>query len=345
MKRKNRRNRMSAFLAAMILTILCFCQAAFAAEDTEGEAGAGLDPARLVTLTIDLEAQDHRATIFLYRVGEWDGSAGAYVLTNEFAGSGADLTDRTAAGMQKASQILEKYAREYERTAVGAQATTGGIARFTELSHGLYLICQVRGRTDNVTITPFLTTLPVLDEVTHTWDYDVKAFTKHEPDQPDPTDPDEPTKPDPTDPDEPTKPDPTKPTNPDEPTKPNPTSPDHPGSDKPDKPDRPTPDKPTPTGPNPTDPAPEQPTPGGGRNTPGTPEELHELVDSLIPRSGLERMLDQIEDMLTPLGVLPRTGDGSISYGSLLLILAVSGTLIVCLIQRRRKRERKDRTK
>lgn len=332
MKRKNKRNRMSAFLAAMILMIFCFCQAASAAEDTKGEAGAGLDPGKLVTLTIDLEAQDHCATIFLYRVGEWDGSAGAYVLTNEFAGSGADLTDRTAAGMQKASQILEKYAQEHGMTAVGSQATAGGIARFMELSHGLYLICQVRGTADNVTITPFLTTLPVLDEVTHTWDYDVKAFTKHEPD--------EPTKP--TDPDEPTKP-----LEPDEPTRPNPTDPDEP--DRPDRPDRPTPDRPTPdqpmpTGPNPTDPAPDQPNPGGRRIT-GTPEELFELADSVIPRSGLERMLEQIEDMLTPLGVLPRTGDGSVSYETILLILAVSGALIVCLIQKRRKRQRKDRTR
>ncbi|MDO4330695.1 MAG: pilin N-terminal domain-containing protein [Lachnospiraceae bacterium] len=321
MKRTNKRKRMSAFLAAMLLAVLCFCRTAAAAE---ADGRAGMDPERLVTLTVDLEERKNCATIYLYRVGQWDGSAGAYRLTKEFSQSGAELGAFTTAEMLKASQILEQYAREHEKEAISHQTTTDGIASFPDLAHGLYLICQEREASDNVTITPFLTALPVMDTVTHVWNYEVRAYPKHEPDQPKPTDPDEPTKPDPTDPDKPTKPEPSEP---DKPTKPNPTDPDRP--DRPDKPD-------------PTDPAPSepgQPTPGDGGNPPDEPVPLNELVNSIIPLSGLERMLDQIEDMLTPLAVLPRTGDGSVSCGSLIVILAVSGGVILCLVYRRRKKK------
>ncbi len=288
MRRKNRRNRMSAFLAAIILTFLCFCQSAFAEEH------AGIDPDQKVTLTIDLEAQNKCATIFIYKVGEWDGSQGTYVLTEAFSESGARIHDLTVSSMLQASEILEEYARKQVSPAIAPQTTTLGKAQFSDLTSGLYLICQRRGTSDNVTIQPYLTTLPVMNEETHVWDYDVKAYPKNESDKPD--------------------------------------TPDTPG--KPDKPD-----KPAPTVPDPTNPVPEPtPTPGSGGDRPDDPQFLQELTDGVVPRSGLQRMLDQIEDMMTPLAVLPRTADGSISYTALIILLAVSGTLVFCLIRKRRKR-------
>ncbi len=279
MKRKNKRNRMWSFLAAMILMFLCFCQSAFAGEP------AGIDPDHKVTLTIDLEAQSKCATITLYRVGKWDGSIGEYVLTEEFSGSGAKLHDLTVSSMLQASKILDEYARKQASPVIAHQTTTLGKTQFSDLTSGLYLICQRREASDNVTIRPYLTTLPVMNEETHNWDYDVKAYPKNESDQPD-------------------------------------------TPDKPDKPDKPSvPDQPTPS----------QPTPGDGGHTPGEPPELEELVPGIVPRSGLERVLDQIEDMMTPLAVLPRTADGSVSYLMLVIILAVSGALIFCLIRRKRK--------
>lgn len=334
MKRRNKRNRMSAFLGAMLLAVLCFCRTAAAAE---ADGKAAIDPERMVTLTIDLEERQNCATVYLYRVGQWDGKAGAYGLTEEFSQSGAVLGTFTAAEMLKASRILEQYAQEQGIQAISYQTTAEGIAVFSDLTHGLYLICQERKASDNVTITPFLTALPVMDTVTHEWNYQVRAYPKHEPDQPEPTDPDEPTKPDPTDPDKPTKPDPT---DPDESTGPEPSEPEKPTKPNPIDPDRPDrPDKPDPTDPAPSSPEPGQPMPGGGGNPPDEPVPLSELADSIIPRSGLERMLEQIEDLMTPLAVLPRTGDGWISCGSLVVILAVSGSLIFCLVCRRRKKK------
>lgn len=323
MKRRNKRNRMSAFLGAMLLAVLCFCRTAAAAE---ADGKAAIDPERAVTLTIDLEEKQNCATVCLYRVGQWDGKAGAYGLTEEFSQSGAVLGAFTTAEMLEASRILEQYVQEQGMQAISCQTTSEGIAVFPDLPHGLYLICQEREASDTVTITPFLTVLPVMDTVTHEWNYQVRAYPKHEPDQPEPSEPDEPTKPEPSEPDEPTKPEPSEP---DKPTKPNPNDPDRP--DRPDKPD--------PTDPAPSSPEPGQPMPGGGGNPPDEPVPLSELADSIIPRSGLERMLEQIQDLMTPLAVLPRTGDDWISCGSLVVILAVSGSLIFCLVRRRRKKK------
>ena len=50
MKRMKKKNKMAAFLAAVILMTMSVCQGAFAGET------AGIDPVRLVTLTTELEA-------------------------------------------------------------------------------------------------------------------------------------------------------------------------------------------------------------------------------------------------------------------------------------------------
>ncbi|MGN0371687.1 MAG: hypothetical protein ACI4F3_02620 [Enterocloster sp.] len=175
MKRRNKVHKMAAFLAAVILTTLCFCQAVFAAES------AGIDPARPITLKIDLEEKTQSATIAVYKVGEWDGSKGEYVLTEEFAPSKADITDATTDGVIKASETLEKYVQEKGLKEIAVQSTTDGVIQFTGLSNGLYLICQKIASSDNVTVTPFITTLPVMDQTSHTWNYNVASVPKHSP--------------------------------------------------------------------------------------------------------------------------------------------------------------------
>ena len=57
MKRMKKKNKMAAFLAAVILMTMSVCQGAFAGET------AGIDTARPVSLTIDLEAESKKATI------------------------------------------------------------------------------------------------------------------------------------------------------------------------------------------------------------------------------------------------------------------------------------------
>ena len=154
---------MAAFLTALMMTV-CFCQAVFAADT------AGIDTARQGALAIDLKTVEETttnktATIAVYKAGEWDGSQGRYEL--------------------KASQLLDQYALDQKIEETAVQTTSNGEARFTGLSTGLYLVCQREGTSDNVTMSPFLTTLPVLDEETNTWNYEVNCYPKSQPDTPD----------------------------------------------------------------------------------------------------------------------------------------------------------------
>lgn len=64
---------------------------------------------------------------------------------------------------------------------------------------------------------------------------------------------------------------------------------------------------------------------------------LENIADEEVPL-GNHPILEAIEDVLVPLGLLPKTGDGSVSYASLLAVLAVSGALIVLIMIKRRKR-------
>ena len=185
MNRKRRKSKMAAFLTALLLTALCLCQAVFAADT------AGIDPTRQASLHIDLKevgtaTTDKTAVIAVYHVGEWDGTKGQYTLTERFAGSGADITSlETADDVRNASRILAEYAASQNLAETAKQTTSNGEATFTGLSTGLYLVCQRRGDSDNVTVSPFLTTLPVLDEETDTWNYTVNCYPKSQTDTPD----------------------------------------------------------------------------------------------------------------------------------------------------------------
>lgn len=185
MKTKHKKRKMAAFLTALLLTALCLCQAVFAADT------AGIDPTRQASLHIDLKevgttTTDKTAVIAVYHVGEWDGTKGQYTLTERFAGSGADITGlETADDVLNASRILDAYAVSRNLAETAKQTTSNGEATFTGLSTGLYLVCQRRGDSDNVTVSPFLTTLPVLDEETDTWNYTVNCYPKSQADTPD----------------------------------------------------------------------------------------------------------------------------------------------------------------
>ena len=184
MKRNRKMKKMAAFLTALLLTALCLCQAVFAADT------AGIDLTRQASLQIDLKevgvsTTDKTATIAVYKAGEWDGTKGQYKLTSLFAGSGADITKLdTGAAVAAASKTLDEYAVAQNLTEAGKQTTSNGEASFSGLSTGLYLVCQRKGESDNVTVSPFLTTLPVLDEETDSWNYTVKCYPKSQADTP-----------------------------------------------------------------------------------------------------------------------------------------------------------------
>lgn len=270
MKRMKKMNKMAAFLAAVILMTISLCQAAFAGET------AGIDTARPVSLTIDLEAQNKNATISIYKVGQWDGTAGAYALSQAFAGSGANIDDHTATGVLSAAQTLEQFIKDNQIGTLGTQTTETGKLQFSGLSTGLYLVCQSRTSADNVTVSPYLTTLPVLNEETNTWVYDVRSLPKYEAD-----------------------------------------SAGGGGSSS-------------------------GGGGGGGSSTTGKhaarTDETVNVPDNDVPRAE-NPIVKAIEDVLVPLGLLPKTGDNSTSIEIMLGITVMSAALLVLLLIKRRRRE------
>ena len=264
MKRMKKKNKMAAFLAAVILMTMSVCQGAFAGET------AGIDTARPVSLTIDLEAESKKATISIYKVGEWNGAEGAYALSQEFTGSGADIGDHTATGVLSAAQTLEQFIKNNQIGALSTQATASGKIQFTGLSSGLYLVCQFKASGDNVTVSPYLTTLPVLNEETNTWVYDVRSLPKYEADS---------------------------------------------------------------TGGG---------GGGGGSSTTGRhaaqTNESVDVPDNDVPKAE-NPIVKAIEDVLVPLGILPKTGDNSTSIEIMLGITVMSAALLVLLIAKRRRKD------
>lgn len=271
MKRMKKMNKMAAFLAAVIVMTMSLCQGAFAGES------ANIDTARPVSLTVDLEAENKNATISIYQVGQWDGAAGAYTLSQTFAGSGANVTDYTADGVLTASKTLVQFISDNQISALGTQSTQSGKLQFSGLSTGLYLVCQSRTSADNVTVSPYLTTLPVYNEETRGWEYDVRSLPKYEADR---------------------------------------TNNNGGGS-------------------------------GGGGGGSSSSGKINTngsttvtVPDSNVPLADAENpVIKAIEDVLVPLGLLPKTGDNSTSIQIMLGVTVMSAALLVLLVAKRRRRD------
>lgn len=173
---------MAAFLTAVLSAVLFSCQTVFATE--AGLESGSQDTAQTVTLTLDLEGQDKQATIELYQVGAWDGRQGKYVLTDAYADAltdvDLDLEHNTADEIKAASDALAQYVKDHGLQPVASAATEGGKVRFTGLANGLFLVSQGTAVADNVTFSPFLTTLPWMDDITHVWVYDVEGVVKNQ---------------------------------------------------------------------------------------------------------------------------------------------------------------------
>ncbi|MDO5407997.1 MAG: LPXTG cell wall anchor domain-containing protein [Eubacteriales bacterium] len=171
-----KRNKVAAFLTAWILTTLCLCQAVFAAQT------AGIDTTRNTSLTLDFQGTGKRATINLFRVGEWDGSQGKYVLTGDFASSGAQLDCPTANDVEKNAETLMTYA-EYipnQLKPLASLETVDGKVSFSGLTNGVYLFYQKpEAAADNVVLKAFLVRLPSLNVEGNGWVYDVTSYPKY----------------------------------------------------------------------------------------------------------------------------------------------------------------------
>lgn len=168
-----RGRRWGVLLAAVIFACLMGSTVvtAFARElpdDTEGSI--------TVELSYDGESITD-GTFAIYKVGDVTQEDGndVYVLADgfsDFAGCLEDPTEDTLAGE------LYEYIGEKGLSALKTATNTSGEICFDSLSIGLYLVVQTGASTGYELINPFLVSLPVYDEVSGTYEYNVSAYGK-----------------------------------------------------------------------------------------------------------------------------------------------------------------------
>ncbi|MCD8084122.1 MAG: hypothetical protein LUE86_11595 [Clostridiales bacterium] len=115
----------------------------------------------------------------LYRVGDVLEVNGDYsfTLTDEFAGSEADLTDVTSS--ETASRLSE-YASAQSLAGTVKTIGTDGVVTFDSLKAGLYLLVQNKAASGYFAASPFLVSVPMYDEVNAVYEYAVTATPKVE---------------------------------------------------------------------------------------------------------------------------------------------------------------------
>ncbi len=168
---------MGGFLLTLAL-LLSMGVSAFAAENA-------VDPDRTGSISITPKETGGSHTVVkgtsftLYYAAEVtnDGSGLAYTLTDEFKGSGADLSDLEAGDLAKK---LADYAGQESLSGTLGEADENGTVTFTDLPVGLYLLVQTGVVNGSGASDPFLVSLPMAGTDGASWIYDVDASPKTE---------------------------------------------------------------------------------------------------------------------------------------------------------------------
>lgn len=173
--------------AAMLLACILLCAmstTAFAHEVPD------LSKTGAISLTFEYKGKAvPGGTVTAYRVGDVAENDGNYdfALSQQFAGSNADLSNLSAAGL---AQTLADYAKAQNLSGTSVTIGNDGKAKFSDLKLGLYLIVQTKAADGYEPVSPFLVTVPMNENGVYV--YDVDATPKMEtitesPDEPDPT--------------------------------------------------------------------------------------------------------------------------------------------------------------
>lgn len=101
----------------------------------------------------------------------------SYELTEEFAGSKADLTAPDNSGL---ADTLERFAADHKLAWQAQEELKSGKVVFGNLEPGLYLVVQTEASAGYYPAKSFLVSVPVKSEDTGEWIYDVDASPKTE---------------------------------------------------------------------------------------------------------------------------------------------------------------------
>lgn len=153
-------------------------------------AAGTIDLEKDVSLTISYKDDSTAisgARFQLYRVADVDAYAySEFTLTEEFEASGVSVNDLDSSGWRNAASTLSSYAQRNSLTPIDRGYTdSNGLLTFptsddVTLKPGLYLVIGRSCTVGNVTYRaePFLVSLPSLNEVENSWDYDGVASPK-----------------------------------------------------------------------------------------------------------------------------------------------------------------------
>lgn len=164
-----------ALVAVVALALCCLVSGVAYAHEVPDASQPG-------SITVSMTYEDEAVaggTLTLYRVGvvaEDDGNY-SFALADVFAGSGVSLDDLEVAGL---AQTLAEYAESDGLEGASYAVGSDGIMSATGLELGLYLVVQTEAADGFEAVAPFLVSVPMYDEATGAYVYDVDATPKME---------------------------------------------------------------------------------------------------------------------------------------------------------------------
>lgn len=176
-----------ALVAVVALALCCLVSGVAYAHEVPDASQPG-------SITVSMTYEDEAVaggTLTLYRVGvvaEDDGNY-SFALADEFAGSGVSLDHLDAAGL---AESLAEYAASAGVGGASYAVGSDGVMSITGLELGLYLVVQTEAADGFEAVAPFLVSVPMYDEATGAYVYDVDATPKMETLTESPVEPEEP---------------------------------------------------------------------------------------------------------------------------------------------------------
>lgn len=163
----------AALLTAVLLTAMC----------TTALAADVIDPDQTGSISITMQTSDGETvgggTLALYQVAQVcvdETGQNSYKLTDEFANSGADLSDLSASTL---ADTLSSYVESSDPAVYGtANIGEDGCAVFEALELGVYFVLQTEAAAGCYAVSPFIVTVPM--DVNGILVYDVDASPKVE---------------------------------------------------------------------------------------------------------------------------------------------------------------------
>ncbi|MCD8221684.1 MAG: hypothetical protein LUD07_05750 [Clostridiales bacterium] len=176
MKNYGLRKKLAGLVSGLLLASSVLGMTSFAAVP---------DTTRTGTITVTMLSESTGAavpggTLTAYQVGavyEDDGNY-SYILTDAFAESGVSLTDLDSQDLSAIASTLSTYVSDNSLEGITVTIGDDGIAVFSDLTLGLYLMVQQKSATGYYAVSPFLVSVPALSGEEYVYEVDAAPKTE-----------------------------------------------------------------------------------------------------------------------------------------------------------------------